>query len=146
MSTDSSFLQAVFRSGFRLKLKSVAMMASSRQCLLEEEIEQREELTASDKSSCSDNDDSSGTDILTIVEVTGSECNDSENEDGTYCFQCYIYVGGHDEYHQQKGRPGQQMGVQCVIKTIEGRRQSFGAPNVKQPCVLKDFSRHFTPS
>jgi hypothetical protein len=40
-----------------------------------------EELTASDKSSCSDNDDSSGTHILTIFEVTGLECSDSENED-----------------------------------------------------------------
>jgi hypothetical protein len=57
-------------------------MASSRQCLLEDEIEQSllEELTASDKSSCND-DDSSGTDILTTVEVTGSECSDQENED-----------------------------------------------------------------
>jgi hypothetical protein len=73
---------AVSGSGFHSKLKSVAMMASSRQCLLEDESEQSllEELTASDKSSCSD-DDSSGTDILTIVEVTGSECSDSENED-----------------------------------------------------------------
>jgi hypothetical protein len=54
--------------------------------LLEYEIEQSSlaELTASDKSSCSDDDDSSGTDILTIVEVTGSECNDSENEDVQY--------------------------------------------------------------
>jgi hypothetical protein len=49
---------------------------------LENEIEQSllEELTASDKSSCSD-DDSRGTNILTIVEVTSSECSDSENED-----------------------------------------------------------------
>ena len=34
------FLTAVFRSGFRLKLLSVAMMVSSRKCLLEDEIEQ----------------------------------------------------------------------------------------------------------
>jgi hypothetical protein len=61
-------------------------MALNRQCLLQDEIEQSllEELTASDKSSCSDDDDSSGTDILTIVEVTGSECSDSENEDMQY--------------------------------------------------------------
>jgi len=39
------------------------------------------ELTASDQSSCSDNDDSSGTDDLTVVEVTGSECSDSESDD-----------------------------------------------------------------
>jgi hypothetical protein len=76
------FFTAVFGSGFRLKLQSVTMMASSKQCLLEDEIEQSllEELTASDQSSCSD-DDSSGTDNLTIVEVTGSECSDRENED-----------------------------------------------------------------
>jgi hypothetical protein len=58
------------------------MMASSGQCLLEDEIERLlEELTASDKSSCSDDDGSSGTNILTIVEITGSEFSDSENED-----------------------------------------------------------------
>jgi hypothetical protein len=59
------------------------MMASSRQCLLEDEIEQSllEELTASDQSSSCDDDDSSGTDDLTIVEVTGSECSYGENED-----------------------------------------------------------------
>jgi hypothetical protein len=53
---------------------------------LEHEIEQSllEELTASDKNSCSDDDDSSGTDILTIAEVTGSESTDSENEDMQY--------------------------------------------------------------
>jgi hypothetical protein len=69
------FFTAVFMSGFRLKLQSVAVMASSRQCLLEDEIEQSllEDLTAYDQSSCSDNDDSSGTDDLTIVEVNGSE-------------------------------------------------------------------------
>ena len=63
------FFTAVFGSGFRLKLQSDAMMASSRKCLLEDEIEQSllEELTASDQSSCSDDDDSSGTDDLTVV-------------------------------------------------------------------------------
>jgi len=51
--------------------------------LLEDEIEQSllEELTASDQSSCSDNDDSSGTDDLTVIEVIGSECSDSESDD-----------------------------------------------------------------
>jgi len=49
---------------------------------LEDEIEQSllGELTASDQSSCSDDDDSSGTDDLTLVEVTGSECSDSESD------------------------------------------------------------------
>jgi len=73
---------AVFGSGFRLKLQSAAMMASSRKCSLEDEIEQSllGELTASDQSSCSDDDDSSGTDDLTVVEVTDSECCDSESD------------------------------------------------------------------
>jgi len=55
---------AVFWSGFKLKLQSVAMIASSRKCLLEDEIEQSllAELKASDQSSCSDDADSSGTD------------------------------------------------------------------------------------
>jgi len=59
------------------------MMASSRKCLLADEIEQSllEELKASHKSSCSDDDDSSGTDDLTVVEVIGSECSDSESDD-----------------------------------------------------------------
>jgi len=100
------FFTAVFESGFRSKLQSVAMMASSRKCLLEDEIEQSlpEELTVSDQSSCSDDDDSSGTDDLTVVEVLGSECSDSESDDVqcfyciqcAYCFERYIYVGGHD--------------------------------------------------
>ena len=69
------YLTAVFGAAFRLKLKSVAMMASSRKCLLEDEIKQSllEELTASDQSSCSGDDDSSGTDDLTVVEVNGLE-------------------------------------------------------------------------
>ena len=48
------------------------MMASSRKCLLEDEIEQSlvGELAASDQSSCSDDDDLSATDDLTVVEVT----------------------------------------------------------------------------
>jgi len=49
---------------------------------LEDEIEQSllEELTAFDQSSCSDDDDSSGTDDLTVVEVLVSEC-DNESDD-----------------------------------------------------------------
>ena len=65
-----------------MNLQSAAMMASSRKCLLEDEIEQSllEELTASDQSSCSDNDDSSGTDDLTVVEVIVSEGSDNESD------------------------------------------------------------------
>jgi len=49
---------------------------------LEDEIEQSllDELRASDQSSCSDDDNSSGTDDLTVVEVIGSECSDSESD------------------------------------------------------------------
>jgi hypothetical protein len=36
-----------------------------------------DELTASDQSSCSDDDDSSGADDLTVGEVIGSECSDN---------------------------------------------------------------------
>ena len=59
------------------------MLASSRKCLVEDEIEQGllEELTAYDQSSCSDDDDSSGTDHLTLFEVNSSECSDSEIDD-----------------------------------------------------------------
>ena len=57
------------------------MMASNRKCLLEDGIEQSslEELTVSDQSTYSDDDDSSGTDDLTVVEVVGTECSDSDN-------------------------------------------------------------------
>ena len=46
-------------------------MASIRKCLLEDKIGQSllEELTASDQSCSSDDDDSSGTDDLTVGEV-----------------------------------------------------------------------------
>jgi hypothetical protein len=66
-----------------IQLQSLTTMASSKQCFLEDEIEQSllEELTASDQSSCSDDDDSSGTDDLTTVEVTVSECSDNESDD-----------------------------------------------------------------
>jgi len=69
-------------SWFRSKLQSVAVMASSRKCLLEDELEQSllEELTASDHSS-SDDDDSSGTDDLTVGKVIGSEYSDVESDD-----------------------------------------------------------------
>jgi len=81
ISTDC-FFTAVFGSGFRLKLQSVAMMVSSRKGLLEDEIEQSflEELAASDHSNCTDGDDSNGTDDLTVVEVIGSECSANEND------------------------------------------------------------------
>ena len=36
-----------------------------------------DELTASDQSSCSDNDESRGMDDLTVGEVIGSECSDN---------------------------------------------------------------------
>ena len=70
-------------SWFRSKLQSVAVMMLSRKCLLEDEIEQSllEELTASDQSSCSDDDDSSGIDDLTVGEVIGSEYSDDESDD-----------------------------------------------------------------
>ena len=104
---------AVFWSQFRLKLQSVATMASSRKGLLDDDIEQSqlEELTASDQNDCSDDDESSGTDDLTVVEVNGLECSDNENDDvqcatassapaassATFC------VGGHDELCWAKG-------------------------------------------
>ena len=62
------------------------MMASSRNSLLEDEIEQSllGEITAADQSSCSDDDDTSGSDDLTLVEVTDSECSYSESDDVQY--------------------------------------------------------------
>jgi len=77
------FLTAVCRSAFCSKLQSVANMASCRKCLLEDEIEQSllDELTASDQRSCCDDDDSSGTNDLSVVEVIDSECSDSESDD-----------------------------------------------------------------
>jgi hypothetical protein len=61
-------------------------MASSRKCLLVDEIEQSllEERTASNQSSSSDNDDSSGTDDLTVGEVIVSEYSADES-DGVQC-------------------------------------------------------------
>ena len=50
---------------------------------MEDQIEQSllEELTASDQSSCSDDDDSCATDDFSVVEVLISECSDSESVD-----------------------------------------------------------------
>ena len=57
-------------------------MASSRKCLLEEEIEEclLEEYTDSDQSISGDDDDSRGTDDLTVCEVIVSE-NSDESDD-----------------------------------------------------------------
>jgi len=51
--------------------------------LFEDEIEQSllDELTASDQSSCSDDDDSSGTHDLTVGEVIDSGSSDNESDD-----------------------------------------------------------------
>jgi len=77
------FFTADLASRFRSKLQSVAVMTSSRKCLLEDKIEQSlfEELTASDQSSSSDDDDSSGTHDLTVGEVIGSEYSDDKSDD-----------------------------------------------------------------
>jgi len=78
------FFTADLVSWFRSKPQSVAVMMSSRKCLLEDEIEQSlfKELTASDPSSSSDDDDddSSGTDDLTVGEVIGSEYSDDKSD------------------------------------------------------------------
>jgi len=76
------FFTADLVSWFRAKLQSVAVMMSSRKCLLEDEMEQSllEELTASDQSSSSDDDDSSGTNDLTVGEVIGSEYSDDKSD------------------------------------------------------------------
>jgi hypothetical protein len=56
---------------------------SRRKCPFEDEIEQSllEELKASDQSSYSDDDDSSGMDDLIVCEVTGLKCSDNESDD-----------------------------------------------------------------
>jgi len=73
-------------SWFHSKLQSVAVMTSSRKCLLEDEVEQSllDERTASDQSNSSDDDDSSWPDDLTVGEVIGSEYSDDEN-DNMHC-------------------------------------------------------------
>jgi len=80
------FFTADLASWFRSKLQSVAVMASSRKCLLEDEIEQSlfEELTASDQINSSDDGDSSGTDDLTVGKVIGSEYMWCSNKDRTF--------------------------------------------------------------
>jgi len=77
------FFTADLVSWFRSKLQSVAVMTSSRKCLLGDETKQSlfKELTVSDQSSSSDDDDSSGTDDLTVGEVIGSEYSDDESDD-----------------------------------------------------------------
>jgi hypothetical protein len=72
-----------FASCFLSKLQSVAVMATSRNCLLQDEIEQilLEELTASDQICSSDDDGSSGADDLTVGEVIISEYSDEESDD-----------------------------------------------------------------
>jgi hypothetical protein len=57
-------------------------MASSRKCLLEDEIEQNllEELTASDQSNSSDDDDSRGTNDLTVGKVIDSDYSGEESD------------------------------------------------------------------
>jgi len=77
------FVTADIAFGFRLKHQSAAVMATRRKSLFEDEIEQSlpEELTASDPSSCSDDDDSSGTDDLTVSELIGSGSSDNESDD-----------------------------------------------------------------
>ena len=61
-------------------------MVSRRKCPFVDEIEQSllEELKASDQSSYSDDDDSSGTDDLIVCEVIGSKCSDNESDDGQF--------------------------------------------------------------
>jgi len=72
------FFTADLVSWFHSKLQSVAVMTSSRKCLLVDEVEQSllEERTASDQSNSSDDDDSSWIDDLTVGEVIGSEYSD----------------------------------------------------------------------
>jgi len=68
---------------FHLKQQPAAVMAKRRKCQFEDKIEQSllGELTASDQSSCSDDDDSSSMDDFTVGEVIGSECSDNESDD-----------------------------------------------------------------
>jgi len=76
------FFMADLAFCFRLKQQSVPVMLARRKSLFEDQIEQRllEELTASNQSSCSD-DDSNGRDDLTVGDVIGSECSDNESDD-----------------------------------------------------------------
>ena len=96
------FFTADLASWFRSKLQSVALMASSKKCLFEDEIEQSllEELTASDQSSSSDDDDSSGTNDLTVGEVIVSEYSDEESEDA----QCVTASSAPSASRHLRGR------------------------------------------
>jgi hypothetical protein len=73
---------AHFASWLRSKLQCVLAMAGSRKRLLVDEIEPGllEKLTASDQRSSRDDDDSSGTDDLTVGEVIVSEYSDEESD------------------------------------------------------------------
>jgi hypothetical protein len=73
--------------------------------LLEEEFEQRllEELP-SDKSSFSEESDSSETNDLTVGEVISAEFCDNESDvHFSSASESYIYVGGHDKLCRTKG-------------------------------------------
>jgi len=74
------FVTADIAFCFCLKRQSAAVMATRWKSLFEDEIKQSllEELTASDQSSCSDDDDSSD---LTVGEVIGSGSSDNESDD-----------------------------------------------------------------
>jgi len=49
------------------------------------------------------------------------------------------------KYHQQK--EGQANKEVCSVSQKQKKEgECFGAPNVKQPYVLKNVSKHFTPS
>ena len=106
------------------------MMASSRKGLLEDEIEQTllEEFTAFDQSSCSD-DDSSGTNDLTVVEVIGSECSDNESDNvqcatassaptassATFTWEDMNYVGQREQFIDNYGPQNEaQNETQCA--------------------------------
>jgi hypothetical protein len=119
--------------------------------LLEDEIEQSllEELTASDKSSCNDDDDSSGTDILTIVEVTGSECNDSENDmqyaiassAPTASSATFTWEDMTNTTNRRKARPTKE----CVVCYKNNRRKEtvFWCPECEAAVCVKGCFKAF---
>jgi len=87
--------------------------------VLEDETEQSllEELTASDQSSCSDDDYSSGTNDLTVIEVIGLECSDNESDNvqcatsssvptatsATFTWEDMNYVGQREQFVDNYG-------------------------------------------
>ena len=98
-----------------------------------------DELTASDQSSCSDDDDSSGADDLTVGDVIGSECSDNVQK------KLPRLVERHFPERipptEKKTRPTER----CMVCYKSNRRkETLGAPNVKLPYVLKKVSRHCT--